>query len=633
MKQKLADKLQQQEIVHDTAPHLIVEARAGTGKTTVLIEGLKILKSVGLAGTKAEPSGWTDEQLAKMTPLRPSVQQRAVWESIYLSAGVAKTICFVAFNKTIAAELKRRVPEGVDAMTMHSMGLRALRAYLKCRPTFGVLHPQSVLGVNQYRVREIISGIGLNNRPRLLLTPEEMKPVERLVSLCKMNLVLDGVGTATAGYEESMRMKLEILASQYDVDLNGNEREVFDLVPRVLERCKDVARDGCVDFDDMIWLPIVLDLDVYRYDLLLVDEAQDLNRCQQQLALKAGRRLILIGDPKQAIYGFAGADSKSMARMEEILAGNTYCMSRPSDQRHHWDCVGVDSDFDEYCMECGTPKPEVLDKGCTTLPLTITYRCGRAIVEEARKIVPDIETHESCCDGFVTTLRFEISASDEDCSKTKDGSHYYNMVHGKDTQPTCIACGCAHKDVLYYLGFVNPGDMVLCRVNAPLVSECFKFIRQGRKATIRGRDIGRGLVSTICKMKADTPANLRAKLAKWYTAEVKKERAKRYPNESRLVGLQDRYVCLNYFLDGSTTVQNVINRIQTIFSDDQTDTGILLSSIHKAKGLEAKRVFLLEPEGAQIPHPMAHTPEQIEQEWNLKYVAITRSREELVYVT
>ena len=72
--------------------------------------------------------------------------------------------------------------------------------------------------------------------------------------------------------------KLDKLCSHYEIDLNGNRSRVYDLVPQVLDLCKDVDHDGRIDFDDMIWLPVVRNLPVFRYDLLLVDECQDLNR-------------------------------------------------------------------------------------------------------------------------------------------------------------------------------------------------------------------------------------------------------------------------------------------------------------------------------------------------------------------
>ncbi|MDB4786243.1 ATP-dependent helicase [bacterium] len=503
LKQKLAPTT-------NGASHLIVSALAGTGKTTTLIEGLRLLQG-------------------ETPTISPSDQQQAVWDSMLLSAD-AKSFGFVAFNKSIATELQHRVPAGVDAMTMHSMGNKAVRS------AFGKFK------VSSWRVTDLISEI-LERDVRELRKHkfELLKATEKLVGLVKMNLT------------DTDCESLSRLASHYDIDLNGNQQEVFDLVPQVIERCKDVAKDGRIDFNDMIWLPVVLQLALPKYDLLLVDECQDLNRCQQELVMRAGKRLILCGDVNQAIYGFAGADSASMKRMEETL-GDTK--------------AGVD-----------------------VLPLTVTRRCGKAIVEEARKIVPEFEAHEDNPPGALSS------------STLKD-----------------------------YVQSIQSNDMVLSRVNAPLVSECFKFLKEGRKAIIRGRDIGQGLVTTVKKMKADNVADLIGKLSDWLHNEVAKENKKKFASESRLINLQDRYDCLCCFADNCETVDTVISKIEAVFTDDKDNVGILLSSIHKAKGLEADRVFIMQTKAAPIPHPMAKIDWQREQEYNLLYVAVTRAINELVYI-
>jgi superfamily I DNA/RNA helicase len=347
------------------------------------------------------------------------------------------------------------------------------------------------------------------------------------------------------------------LAAYYDTDLNGSANEVFDLVPRVLERCKNVDKDKCIDFNDMIWLPVVLNLVMFRYDMLLVDEAQDLNRCQQALAMRAGKRLVLCGDPKQAIYGFAGADADSMPRMERILSET--------------------------------------DRGCVVLPLTVTRRCAKNIVKEAQVLVPEFEAFETNPSGDI---------------------HHFPMEGDKS-----------------YTKHIQGGDMVLCRVNAPLVSQCFRFITAGRKANIQGRDIGQGLISTVEKMKAKDTAELATRLEGWLDVEVRKETSKKNPSDARIIALQDRYECLCCFMEDSQTVDDVISKINAIFTDEKSGEGIRLSSIHKAKGLEAKAVYFLEPKGATCPHPMARSAWQHEQEMNLRYVAITRAIETLVYVS
>jgi superfamily I DNA/RNA helicase len=124
-----------------------------------------------------------------------------------------------------------------------------------------------------------------------------------------------------------------------------------------------------------------------------------------------------------------------------------------------------------------------------------------------------------------------------------------------------------------------------------------------------------------------------SRLSDWLYREQEKERKKRNPSDSRLINLQDRHDCLLTFCEAMQTVEQVISRIEEIFTDDKESTGIKLSSVHKAKGLEARRVFILQPEKSGIPHPMAKSPWQKEQEYNLLYVAITRAVEELVWVS
>jgi len=534
--QSLADRLKKvKDPETDTAPHVIVIARAGTGKTTTLVEGLKRVKGLP-------------------TSIEPSPQQAAVWEQMELSKGKARTICFVAFNKSIATELRQRVPEGCDAMTMHSLGYRAVTKAL------GRQEP------NSYTVQDIIAELLETDCRELRRNkPIVLSATERLVSLCKMNLV--GWWNDRNAHTMSWPEELDKLAAYYDIDLNGQAEEVFALVPRVLERCK--RPQGRITFDDMIWLPVVLDLPVPKYDLLLIDEGQDLSRVQQALARKAGRRLILCGDPKQAIYGFAGADAESMMRLEREL--------------------------------------KETDRGCVVLPLTVTRRCGKAIVREAQKYVPDFEAHESNGQGSVLHARIKW-ASREELNSGAPTNTAYNLM-------------------------VQDGDMILCRVNAPLVSECFRFLRQGKRATIQGRDVGQGLVSTVKKSKADTVEQLVAWLGDWLDREQRKENAKRNPSDARLIALQDRHDCLLCFTEECTTTEQVVQKIEAIFTDDRNGQGVMLSSGHRAKGLESDRVFILMPKGAECPHPMARSAWQREQEWNILYVMITRAKKELVYVS
>lgn len=508
----------------DTAPHLIVRARAGTGKTTTLVHGVR--RVLGL------PSD-----------LIPSPQQEAVWIAMEQSKGKIKNgIGFCAFNKSIATELQQRLPQGCEAATLHSLGFKAVKG------AFG-----KVVSVNQYRVSNIISELLQQDVYAIRKEkPVFLRVTEKLVSLCKMNLM------------EPTTENLVNLISYHDIDTDecSNMNEVYETVPLVLERCKDVRKDNSIDYDDMIWLPVILGLPTMKYGMLLVDEFQDLNRCQQALARMYGDRIIGCGDDRQAIYGFAGADAQSMSRMAEELGATA--------------------------------------RGCQVLPLTVTRRCGKEIVRKAQEIVPDFEAHDSNPEGIVSSAKYPSKSV-----KVEDS----------------------------FMGRTADGDMVLCRCNAPLVSTCFKFLRIGRKAQIQGRDIGQGLISTIKKLKAVSVADLQKRLDLWLQLEQGKENAKRNPSEDKLIAMQDRYDCLCMFMEGTASVDEVIRKIESVFTDNKTNPGVKLASIHKAKGLEADRVFLLQLKKASVPHPMAKTEHAREQEWNLLYVATTRAIHEFVIVT
>ena len=81
-------------------------------------------------------------------------------------------------------------------------------------------------------------------------------------------------------------------------------------------------------------------------------------------------------------------------------------------------------------------------------------------------------------------------------------------------------------------------------------------------------------------------------------------------------------------IENTTQLKSYINRI---FSDENIENAVVLSTAHKAKGLEANRVLILLPN--KLPLKWPHQLEwQEQQELNLKYVAITRAKKELIFV-
>lgn len=225
----------------------------------------------------------------------------------------------------------------------------------------------------------------------------------------------------------------------------------------------------------------------------------------------------------------------------------------------------------------------------TVLPLSISYRAPKVIVNLVNSVFPHIcfEGSQTAKEGYISNLQYDD----------------LTMV-------------------------TDDGDAVICRTNAPLVKPAFQLLKEGRKAVILGRDIGQGLITLVNKRaklisvkNADNPlAELLFQLQVYFDNEkVKLERMKRL---GKLATLQDQIETIVAIADGCETISQLKAKIESIFSNNRS--GVVFSSIHKAKGLEWENVFILRPE--LMPHPMAKDPVQKAQENNLKYVSYTRSK-------
>jgi hypothetical protein len=166
----------------------------------------------------------------------------------------------------------------------------------------------------------------------------------------------------------------------------------------------------------------------------------------------------------------------------------------------------------------------------------------------------------------------------------------------------------------------QPGDMVLSRVNAPLISLCYRWLAEGRRAMIQGRNIGQGLASWITNCHAVSVPQLCGAVNEWCTKEVARLAAAERDTQSTI----DKAECLIALAEGCSTVEDVIAKCERLFGEAKSSEGcILLSSTHRAKGLEADRVWVLRDTYLRWPGV---------EEKNLLYVAITRAKRELIYV-
>ena len=477
----------QQAVFDDTKEgegHTVIEARAGSGKTSTIVEALKYVKR-------------------------------------------GESCTFLAFNKSIATELVSRVPQSVRVKTFHSYGFGALQR------EFGRLE------VQDDKERRL-----LREEPRFSnRTAKQKAAAVKVTGLAKANLL-----PSTSDPEDSIVELLRLLDSQQwvaDFEEDEDRVQVVEMVLYLLERGKDVRGTGnTISFDDMCWIPAVLGLSLYRVDRLFSDESQDASPCQHWLiehAIKASGRLCAIGDSRQAIYQFRGADKNSMAKLEQRF-------------------------------------------GARQLPLSITYRCPRLVVEAVHHIVGDLEAAPNAPDGIV-----------EDSTINR------------------------------MLAQARPGDFVLSRTNAPLIKHCLELIKQQRRATILGRNIGKSLLSLVENTHAGSVDDLETKVRAW--ADKETERLLRRDPEAPTGHITDRRDCVLAVADSAATIDEVLTRIEHLFDDGDPVDRVTFSSTHRAKGLERDRVWML-----RDTYMRSRKGQPSVEEQNLFYVACTRAKRELYFV-
>lgn len=468
----------------------IVEAVAGSGKTTTIVNSLSYI---------------------------PSHLQ----------------VIFLAFNKAIAEELTARVPDFVLCRTLNATGMKALMRHLSAG------RGRARVTIDTKKTKNIMQFQGILH---------DLTEIAKLVALGKSY----GVAPRNSDYKGVTPDTDDFwlyLMDRYDMDIPDYRKPaIIDHVVNVL--LASLQERHVIDFDDQLYMSVLLDAHFDRYDWVFVDEAQDVSPIQRAMLkkiLKPGGRLVAVGDPCQAIYGFRGADSSSLDN--------------------------IASEFN-----------------AVRLPLSMSYRCPRKVVEYAQKVVSHIEASPTAIEGEVTT---------------------WSEYTGQE---------------------FNTKDMIICRNTAPLVKLAYGLIARQVPARVIGRDIGANLVKLIEKLKPkgiEGKDGLLEKLEAW--REKESEKAIRDDKEELIQGIDDKYETLTAFIDGAraSTVPKLKEAIENLFGE--AGGGVVqLCTVHKSKGLEAKRVFVLND--YLMPSKFARQEWQKAQENNLRYVAYTRAQETLVFI-
>lgn len=237
----------------------------------------------------------------------------------------------IAFNKANQEDLARALGAGVKVSTLHSLGLQALRNFLPS------------VEINNSKLFELTKLQGLRRR--------QFADTMRLVSCAKnWGLLPSPRGSDNKNLFSSLFKKTLIPDTKESWEFLIAYFELFEADPVsardiLIESNSEALKKSQIDFDDMVYLPVALDLRVCGADNMVVDEAQDLSPLNLALLSRSPSTISYVGDPFQCIYTWRGAKEDTVESL-----------------------------------------------GLPILPLTESFRCSGNIIKEAQRFVPDIRT-------------------------------------------------------------------------------------------------------------------------------------------------------------------------------------------------------------------------------------------------
>jgi len=447
---------------------------------------------------------------------------------------------YAVFNKKNQLEAAGAIHDPrVEIKTLHSVGFMFIQqVWPKAKPT------------DEVEVERVERVLG-EQAPQAVKTQ-----VRKLVGFAKNTLV-----NPTLEELIDLAAERDIECPSFEAPENGgwDQARLAQMCLEVLALSKKADKQGRISFNDMVWLPVAMGWVRAWYDLVVIDEAQDMNLPQLLMAkgaCKPGGRICVVGDDRQAIYHFRGAASDGMDMMKTSLQA-------------------------------------------AELGLTITYRCPKAVVAIAAAIVPDYRAADSAPEGLVESL-----------------------------------------DVAAIYPLLKVGDAILSRANAPLMPICLGLLRKGIPARIEGRDLGKALLEIVEKLRARTVPQFLTKIEAWGEKQINRfNGTKNF--EAKAEQINDQVATLQAIAEGASSVAEISSRITSLFQDTGADSkpAVVLSTVHKAKGLEWSKVFLLSatfqrrrPANAAPVSPEA-AEAQAREEANIYYVAVTRAKAHLVLAT
>ncbi len=607
------NEAQRASVIYNEGPSLII-AGAGSGKTRVLTYKIAALIKMGL----------------------------------YPSSILALT-----FTNKAAKEMKSRVMSlmGENAVrglwigTFHSMFLRILRAEaetLGYTPDFTIYDTDNTKSL----IKTILKEKELDVK---VYAPNK---VYARISQLKNNLIVPGMYQSLPHlYEEDKLEKMPRMQELYTAYAN---------------RCKSA---NAMDFDDILLktnilfrdYPQILEKYRNKFKFVLVDEYQDTNFSQHLVVKKLteiSRKLCVVGDDAQSIYSFRGATIRNILdfkkdfpdyklfKLEQnyrstqnIVAAANSLIRKNSEQipkdvfsknemGGKLKLISAYSDQEEACLVANAIKElKRIDTESSYNDFAVLYRTNaqsRVLEEEMRRILVPYRIYGSLSfyqrkeiQDILSFLKMAVNQADE---VALDRSLGLNFKIGETTikklqqaaQNAQQSLWEVTNDPVKYGVPLNKGTIEKLKVYTDLIKRFVEFNATHNAYEVVEKVIAESGILRQYQMEDQTP-------------EI----------ESRIANIQELLSAVYSFVDAKLEVGDESIFLTDFLSEASLATDqdegeddkdkITLMTIHASKGLEYKHVFIVGLEEKLFPSKYVRTPQALEEERRLLYVAITRA--------
>jgi len=565
-----------------------------------------------------------------------------------LESGVdPKQILLVTFTVKAAREMLSRVeqilkykPDGLWGGTFHHIGNMLLRRHAEAvqrTPTFGILDEEDS--------RDLIGSCVQGNKA--FYTHTRLPQANVFASILSMAV-------------NTCRSLEEVVDERYP-----QFSELIPLMHKVQEAYRRRKQQGnLMDYDDLLtgWLTLFKEHPEIRqrygkqFRYVLVDEYQDTNRLQFELiqALSSGHNNILVvGDDAQSIYAFRGADVRNLLEFPNVFTDTTIhrleTNYRSTPEILELANASIRQNERQFpkalrSLQESGPAPAVV-------PLADARQQAAFIAQRVLELrgegIPLAQI------AVLFRARFQAAELELELAKrnipyvVRGGVRFFEQAH--------------MKDVLSHLRILaNPYDELawerILRLQEGIGTAYARRIWEKLSSTpnpVEAILAGKGtdglpprsapalkrLQRTLQELSRKSMVNRPAEMILSILHSGYEEYLKTHFEDSKdrredleqLVNLASGYQDVENFVEDLSLREPF--RGETIQGWEESDETLILSTIHQAKGLEWRAVFLLGLAEGQFPHPKSiEDPDALEEERRLFYVAVTRTQREL-YLT